>query len=318
MEERGESKIVGRPKGKPNNSGTPLTPRRINGNIDWTKVYSGYIRSILETQIAPNTLRGIMYILKSRNILKKSDYGGLTNHFRDWRMEGLIDWDAVADGSGRGVINDFTPYEVPSKWAKDYIDYLRNGGKNYRDLLKTKWRWSNQPHYVEIWVEKHALAGTVSKLIPGRYVRVAYNKGNPGWGYMHDNCERLMMEMNLMETPRKIHILYLGDWDKIGRHMDIELEEQLQYFGLWDKVDFKRIALLPSQIQEYRLPENWESGEGYEVDSLHAFDPVAFKKLLLGEIDQWFNKDIHKQVLKETEAKRIDDLIRSKIRFLQV
>lgn len=32
-----------RPRGKPNNSGTPLTPRRANGNIDWNQVRDKYV-----------------------------------------------------------------------------------------------------------------------------------------------------------------------------------------------------------------------------------------------------------------------------------
>jgi hypothetical protein len=92
--------MVGRPKGVLNNSGIHLTPRRNNGNIDWNKVYSEYIADIIFRQIAPNTLRGLMYILKTKDILKKSDYNGLITHCRDWRKEGKIGWDDIIDGSG--------------------------------------------------------------------------------------------------------------------------------------------------------------------------------------------------------------------------
>jgi len=168
----------------------------------------------------------------------------------------------------------------------------------------------------------YAIAGTVRTLIKNRYVRVAYNKGNPGWGYMHDNCIRLKQEMMFHSSlpsnyhPRNVYIFYLGDWDKYGRHMDIELEGQLKYFGLWNKIHFKRIGILPEQVKEYKLPENFESGEGYEVDALHAFNSQAFKKLLLDHIDPYYDEDIHRQVLEQHPLKEIKDLIQCRVTFL--
>ncbi|SRR5215204_957618 len=315
--------MVGRPRGTLNNSGTHLTPRRNNGNIDWNKVYSEYIVDVIERQIAPNTLRGLMYILKAKDILKKSDYNGLTTHCRDWRKEGKIRWDDIIDGSGRGVINNFSDYQTTEKFVNNRVHFLRNGGQYYRQYLNTEWRWYGQSHYVEIWCEKHAIAGTVTALTGDGYVRVAYNKGNPGWRYMHDNCVRLKKEMLRSfsdsaadSRPRNVHIFYLGDWDKSGRHMDAELEGQLRYFGLWNRIHFKRIGLLPEQVEEYNLPQNFESGEGYEVDALHAFNPQAFKKLILDHINPYFDDDIHKQVLAQHPEEDIDNQIRCKIQFL--
>jgi len=108
--------------------GTLKTPRRSNGNIDWEQIYSKYIRSIIENQIAPNTGRGIMYILKSKGILVKQDYNQLTTHLRDWRKEGRIGWDQIADGSGRGIINDFQGYQSPDTFINYAVDFLKNGG----------------------------------------------------------------------------------------------------------------------------------------------------------------------------------------------
>jgi hypothetical protein len=99
-------------------------------------------------------------------------------------------------------------------------------------------------------------------------------------------------------------------------HMDVELEGQLRYFGLWDKIHFERIGLLPEQVEEYNLPQNFESGEGYEVDALHAFNPEAFRKLILDHINPHFDKDIHKRVLALHSERDIDRQIRSRVQFL--
>ena len=90
---------MGRPRGIKNNSGGISAPRRDNGNINWDEVYRHHIAGIILEQISINTLRGIMYILKSKNVLKKSDYNGLITHCRDWRKAGLIAWDDIIDGA---------------------------------------------------------------------------------------------------------------------------------------------------------------------------------------------------------------------------
>jgi len=306
-----------RPIGVRNDSGGSAAPRRSNGNIDWREVFNLYIMDIIDNQIAPNTLRGIMYILKSKNVLKKSDYSGLTIHCRDWRKSGLIDWYDIIDGSGRGVINDFPEHYNPEDWVNQKVSYLKNGGSIYRKNLNGPWRWYGQPNYVEVWCEKHAIVGTVSQLLKNKYVRVAFNKGNPGWGYMHDNCERLKEEIEQSPTgKRNIHIFYLGDYDEHGLGMDKQLQSQLRYFGLWDKIHFERIGLLREQVDEYGLPPNFEKGGGYEVDALNAFNPRAFRDLILNHIDPLFDESIHEEILAKHPVEDINDMIRKRVEFL--
>lgn len=114
-------------------------------------------------------------------------------------------------------------------------------------------------------VEKHSVAGTVAALIRGNYVKVAFNRGDAGWGYMEKLCRELENERYYIDlfTGNKeergvIHLNYLGDDDKYCRHMDDLVKEQLEFFGLSDIVEFKRIAVVPSQIQEYGLPVHFE------------------------------------------------------------
>lgn len=174
-----------------------------------------------------------MYILEAKGVLKKSDVDGLTDHLVKWRQEGRINWDDVADGSGRGIINDFSDYEDPSSWIESYIDYLKNGGEHYRELLKTEWRWHGQPHHVMFMVEKHAVAGTVAAHIEGAYVKVAFNRGDSGWGYMKKLCQGLENEQyyvdldtGLKREREAFHVFYLGDDDKYGRDMDDLIRRQ--------------------------------------------------------------------------------------------
>jgi hypothetical protein len=303
--------------------GTSKTPRRPNGNIDWERVYNPDVRDIIHTQIAPNTGRGLMYILKSKGILVKSDYKQLSVHLRDWRKDGRIRWDQIADGSGRGIINEFMDFQSPDLFFGTRINTLKNGANIYRRILNEDWRWYGQKHYVEFWLEKHAIAGTVAALVGNRYVRVGFNRGNTGWGFMHENCDRLRNELyttgeNGTAIKRKIHLFYLGDDDSFGRHMDLEIRNQLEFFGMLNLVEFKRIALTPEQVEAYSLPSNFESGEGYEVDALNAFQPKEFKNLINNHIEPYFDKGEHQRMLERVEfqPETIDANIRSRIVFL--
>jgi hypothetical protein len=271
-----------------------------------------------------------MYILESKGILKKSDYDGLTDHLVEWRQNGEIDWDDVADGSGRGIINDFSDYEDLSSWIDGYVSYLKNAGEYYRDLLNTQWRWHGQPHYVMFMVEKHAVAGTVAAHTEGSYVKVAYNRGDSGWGYMEKLCRTLENKQYYIDLltgikmeRKAIHIFYLGDDDKYGRDMDDLIRRQLNFFGLGEsrpgfscKIEFKRIAIIKSQIREYGLPTDFQTGKGYEIDALNAFNPRKFNKLLHDNINPYFDTDVHQQLLEQNPARLVDQMVRRKVKFV--
>lgn len=221
-------------RGPKNNSGGPNAPRWSNGNIDWERVLKYHVQPIIADQIAPNTNRGMMYILESKGILKKSDYDGLTDHLVQWRKNEEIDWDDIADGSGRGIINDFDEFQDRKTFVNNQIDFLKVCGEQYQIRLNGKWRWWGQPYYVMNMVEKHAVAGTIAAHTSGSFVKVAFNRGDSGWGYMRKICQELENERyytdlesgNVMERDG-INLNYFGDEDIYGRHMDDLIKEQL-------------------------------------------------------------------------------------------
>jgi hypothetical protein len=314
---------MGRPVGHKNKSGGPNAPRLRNGNINWTQVYNEYILPLIRNQISPNTIRGIMYIMKNvYKVLEKSDYNTLDKHLVSWRLDGYIDWDDIADGSGRGLIGDFDEFEYPEDWIDGYIDMLKNGGEYYQDLLKKQWRWFGQPKYVEFMVEKHTVTGTIYAYIKDRYVKLSHNKGNNGWGWAYKYARKLERELYYtdIETgkikPREeVNLWYLGDDDSYGRKMDKHLRDQLAVFGLLKRVNFKRIAVLPEQASEYGLSISDEGG-GYDIDALNISNAGMFKELLHDHIDPYFDEDIHERVLEKYPEKDINDIINRKIKFL--
>jgi hypothetical protein len=75
---------------------------------------------------------------------------------------------------------------------------------------------------------------------------------------MHECCESIKKtidNIDNIEIPVTVHILYIGDFDPSGDDMDRYIREELDFAGL-SEVIFKRIAVTPEQIKKYKLPYN--------------------------------------------------------------
>ena len=157
---------------------------------------------------------------------------------------------------------------------------------------------------------------TVAAHIQDLFVRVAFNRGDSGWRFMYDNCQRWMQQVM---KGKRVHIWYLGDWDTKGRDMDRQIKVQLKHFGLLSRIEFKRIGVIPEQIEEYDIPLNYDKqgGKSYEIDGLNALNEMAFRDLLRSNVEPYFDEDTYERMLlKKEHAKRyINRLVRKKITF---
>jgi hypothetical protein len=306
--------------------------------IDWRLVVDNHIIPALdwfEDQGITPTLRTLFYRLVSVRVIPntKNSYKRLSKVLVKERKEGIIEWDAIAD-EGRLVVCNFDDvYESPQEYIKRGIDYIKNADSEYKVP-----RWHNQKHYVEIWLEKQALANAFESFLEYRQVRIAVNKGYAGWTFLNENANRLV-EIRLKHPDKRIHVLYFGDFDPSGEDMDRHLVEALSYFDLNSYViDFERIAVTEDQIEEYDLPPIPEDSEtldkldkdsrkdafidkhgqliAVELDALLAIVPDQFKQLVQESVDQYFDEDTYRREQKLYSPKDIRRLVYQKIRFL--
>jgi len=301
--------------------------------IDWKGVVDRINRELpwfLERGIKP-TLRTLFYRLVSLQIIPNTDqaYKQLSSTTVKARKEGRLPWDAFSD-EGRLVLAEFTEkYQTPEQYVQLRIDLLKNASQNYSVP-----RWYKQPHYVEVWIEKQALAATFSSFLRGRDVRIVVNRGYSGWSFLYENCMRLL---DIKRIGNEIHILYFGDFDPSGDDMDDHLDNALHYFGLGE-IDFQRIAVTEEQIEEFNLPpmpKNKETinkvnndtrkngfirkyGKLYivELDALLAIVPDEFKSIVQGSVDQFFDEEIYQDVLSDNQPELVDKLVQEKVRFI--
>lgn len=193
------------------------------------------------------TARQIYYQFVARGWLENTvnNYKNLTGLITDARYAGLVDWDAVED---RGRVPS-----TPSQW-KDVGGLVESALRAYRLP-----RWDGQENYVELWVEKQALAGVLAPIANRFHVTLMVNKGYSSSSAMKESADR-MIEGAFDHTastpfPKEVVLFYLGDHDPSGEDMMRDVRDRLLEFGVED-LRVQKLALTMEQIRKWNPPPN--------------------------------------------------------------
>lgn len=293
--------------------------------------------------IAP-TLRTMHYRLVSMQVIgnTKNEYKELSKQTARAREDGRLPINCFVD-QGRDVYDngyqDDSELEEPEEYVDNVVATLKSLDSDFatRDIP----RWYNQKHYLEIWIEKDALASTFIRLVGGDVpVRIVPNKGYSSLTFMWENAERLK---EIAESEDKeIHIRYFGDFDPSGYDMDRDIEERLSMLGV-SNVDFERVATKLEHVERYNLPpmptdeesirkyENdsrrqafeTEHGGSYavELDALTVYAPDDLKQMVQDCINEFYDQAIYDNEVNERSTpefrREIRRMVRDKVqRFL--
>lgn len=251
------------------------------------------------------TLRQLFYRFVSRNWIENSEksYKRLGDIIAKGRLSGRISWDAIED-RGRGLQSwGFTedPAEVIQFSAYDLA----------LDL------WKRQDNYVEVWVEKDAMAGVIGKACGRLKAPFMACKG-----YLSlSEAYRAGLRFNeAIERKQNPVLIYLGDHDPSGIQMTEDHEKKQSMFAHLGPVDVRRIALNIDQVREHDLIPNPTKvtdsrSKGYIREfgetcwELDALDPPMIDKLIGEELDGLRDEKVWKETLEEQERRR--DLLRA-------
>ncbi len=151
-------------------------------------------------------------------------------------------------------------------------------------------RWEGQPAYVELWVEKQALAGVLAPIAREFHATLMVNKGYSSASAMKESADRIKTA-NMFDKERfdeiieevlevtneygdgsdeekeKIHeikdeyekvcrkaiVLYLGDHDPSGEDMVRDIKDRLKEFGV-ARLTVEKIGLTIAQVRQYNRP----------------------------------------------------------------
>lgn len=231
------------------------------------------------------TLRQLYYQFVARDLLPQSwadkngvlnrpeSYGKLGDLVSDARMAGLIDWTSIVDRSRSSYANQH--WEKPSEVVRAAL----------RSYATDKWK--DQPHYVEVWVEKEALEDVLERACGPLDVRYFACKGYTSQSAMWEASQRLVQKA---EQGKVVHVVHLGDHDPSGIDMSRDIFARLSvFFG--SKVNVRRIALNMPQIRRYNPPPNpakttdsrfadYQAKYGDESWELDALEPAVLVDLI--------------------------------------
>ena len=162
------------------------------------------------------------------------EYKHLSTLVSDARLAGLMDWAAIEDRVRQPHV------QLQFENLGELVDVALC---SYRLP-----RWRGQEVYVELWVEKDALAGVLSPLAREFHVTLMVNRGYSSQSAMYESANRFIDS----EKPGKL--LYLGDHDPSGEDMVRDIRDRLAMFGA--EVTVEKLALTMEQVRQYNPPPN--------------------------------------------------------------
>lgn len=151
---------------------------------------------------------------------------------------------------------------------------LRDTAAHYRKAL-----WNDADAYVEIWLEKDALAGVIYPVTSLYDVPLMVTRGFSSETFAYEAIAARK------DDDRPYHVYYLGDFDRAGRDAARSLQEKLERFADEELVDlrFETLALEEHQIRCENLPtrkpkreskadKNWPYDFACELDAVPPDD----------------------------------------------
>jgi hypothetical protein len=226
---------------------------------------------------APMTVRQVFYRLVSAGLVNKTEgeYNQVVVRLlTKLRLDGSMPWSWITDGT---------------RWMRKSTRYgsveeaLEETSRLYRRDY-----WRDLEHYVEVWLEKDALAGVLFRVTDEWGVPLMVTRGFASLSYVHNAAE------TIERIGKPTHIYYFGDYDPSGVEIDRNLERRLREFAPTSDIRFERVAVRREQIDELGLPtrptkrganhgRGLHEGDSVEVD---AIPPPVLLDLVRGCIER--------------------------------
>ena len=220
------------------------------------------------------TLRQLYYQFVSRGLIYNTmrEYKRLGSIINDARLAGLIDWSAIEDRTRQ--LSSMSHWTSPA-------DIVESAAESYRIDM-----WKNQKFRPEVWIEKEALAGVISKICQELDVPYLSCRGYTSQSEMWSSAMRLKRIKDNGKTPV---IYHFGDHDPSGIDMTRDISKRMQMFI--GGITLVRVALNMEQVEEFRPPpnpakttdsrfESYVNRYGNESWELDALEPSFLVKLV--------------------------------------
>jgi hypothetical protein len=270
--------------------------RRSKGEME---VLRHLLRKVVELE-KPMTVRQVFYRLVSLGAIAKSEgeyRRTVVRLLTEMRRDGTIPYESIADNS---------------RWMRKPRSYdsledaLRSTAELYRRRV-----WSERDVYVEVWLEKEALAGVLYEVTEEWDVPLMVTRGYPSLTFLHQAGRAIAAQ------GKRTFLYYFGDHDPSGLDIPRKVEEDLRWFAPDIGITFERVAVTPEQIDEWGLPtrptkETDSRAKSFEGESVEvgAIPPAQLRELVENVITAHVDEDALEllRVAEESERELLYEL----------
>ena len=185
----------------------------------------------------PMTVRQVFYQLEHRGLIANTEreYKGTVGRLLlDMRLKQEIPFGWISDG---------TRWMRKPRTYGGWQEALRATAATYRRAL-----WATQDAYVEVWLEKDALAGVLFEETEQWDVSLMVVKGFPSVTFLYEAAEA----MKAQDKPT--YRYYFGDHDPSGVAITRNVEKRLREFAPGVELHVERVAVTSAQIAAFQLP----------------------------------------------------------------
>ncbi len=265
-------------------------PRRTRADIERIK---DVVVDLLRRE-HPMTIRQLYYRLVSLGTIAKTEAEYKSTVVRllgEMRREGDIPFHWIADN---------TRWMRKPRTHSGLNEALRQTAATYRRSV-----WDDQDAYVEIWLEKDALAGVLWDVTAPWDVPLMVTRGFASLSFLHSAAEAIQVQY------KPTFVYYFGDHDPSGLAITEKVEQDIRGFAPDVDLTVERIAVTPEQIEAINLPTRPTKtsdsrsksfiGGSVEVD---AIPPATLRQLVEASITQHIDSDTHERLLATEQAER--------------
>jgi hypothetical protein len=246
----------------------------------------------------PMTVRQVFYQATVRDIVEKSEagYTKVQTDLVQMRRSGSLPYHWLADN---------TRWQRKPDSFTSVQEALEETARFYRKAL-----WNDADAYVEVWLEKDALAGVVYPITSKYDVPLMVARGYASLSFLHSAAEYI----NTLDVPT--YVYHFGDFDPSGVNAGEKIEQTLKEMAPDAEIHFERVAVTSEQIRYWDLPtrptkttDTRAKKFGDVSVELDAIEP----DVLRGFVELVIQRHLpaHQfRILKEAEASERETLIR--------
>jgi hypothetical protein len=248
--------------------------RKRRTNAEMAELFKAVTEVIYGWGKVRNSIRHLCYRLSSIGVIPKTEtaFDTMGGQLATWRKDKQI---------GFGHFVDATRWYHGSPIFDTAAEALEDAITNYRKNL-----WRIQPYFVEVWVEKEAVASIVVPAADSWGIRTFVCRG---FTSLTSTWEAAETFKEAIRHGKKPVILYLGDLDLKGKQCTDTIQNHFALHGLGSEdVELRPVAILPEHIKLFGLPTRPPKIEGdppkcVEIDTLSA---PQIRELLEAEITE--------------------------------